>query len=382
MKKTVLILALALVVGAAWAQTPYTITGWASQELLPTDPVDYSTQMAGGVIVGSNLYIVGGIYSGGGAVDSDVTWRIPINAYSGAPQGAMQQTPLPNTDSYAYLFETVAATDTGLYIAQSGFNFTGPNLNYATYIDILPDGSLGAAWMQAPNYPTIDGTNLFEPELGAAVICDNGYLYTFGGDSQSGTPARYNDVLYSQIQGDGSLGAWTQAADLPGTFWFPGAATIDNYIIATGGYFDGTTRDTSTDRVWVCQVNPDGTMGSWVEGPQLPEPAYNYNFEAVGDTVFCIGGRDNVGGLSKTNVWRATFNSTTGTLSAWQTVDAQLPIGVRYHDVAYSAESKRLYVFSIRSDDTTPSIPNLVLISSPLADPPIPSATDEWTIYN
>jgi hypothetical protein len=134
---------------------------------------------------------------------------------------------------------------------------------------------------------------------------------------------------------------------------------------------------TITDEIWVCPVNPDGTMGSWtLQTERLPAARYNVNLVAVNDTIFAVGGRDGTG-ASQDNVWRATFDSGTGTVGAWSSVDLPLPEGIRYHDVDYSPITRRLYAVSLR---TGSGVTNQAYISSDLFPPPI-TGVEEWTLY-
>jgi hypothetical protein len=204
----------------------------------------------------------------------------------------------------------------------------------------------------------------------------------FGGDGEDTNT--FDLCYYAQIQGDGSLGTWQTGTTLPNTWWFPGVCTINNDIIATGGILNDKDRGNSTDKVYVCQTNPsDGSMGAWVEQTEaLPEPGYNYNFVAAGDTVFCIGGRDNVAGESKDCVWRATYDSGTHTVGAWTEVDAQLPLATQYHMAVYSDTSKSIYVTNLRHRGATNIYTNGVYISDPLFDRPVPTETaPDWVLY-
>lgn len=388
-RTAVLTLALLAISVSGFSQTAEPLISWATQfPILPDTPDNLAHQMAGGVAAGEYLYQAGGIAAASGAVDSDYVWRWQLDQATGALGPAIQEIALPTSDNFSYLFETVATDGKGIYISGGGYNFVGPNRNVVTYNTINPDGSLAGPWQTSAVFPNANGdTNPYDPELGGAVICENGYIYCFGGDGEN--VSRFNDCFYAQILSDGSLGAWQRGTDLPGTFWFPGCTTIGNYIIATGGYFNGTTRDTSTDKVWVCQVNTDGSMGAWVEQSNvLPARAYNLSFVAAGNTVFSIGGRNATDGGAMNWVWRAEFNPSTGTLGAWSSTSAQLPYGVRYHQASYSDYTHRIYVYSLR--DTSTNLTNEVFISNPIipfGPTPTPTATplvtgtDNWNRY-
>ena len=352
------------------------ISSWTTQEaILPTLPNNLGTQMAGGVIVGDYLYFIGGNNNFDG--DTARVWRLPIDPVTGALGTAIADTALPTAANFCYLYETIDATADHIYISGGGYNSPGPNRNVATYSAINPDGSL-AGWTESAIFPNANGSTFpYDPELGGGIICENGYLYCFGGDGEN--VLTFNDCFYAQINPGGSLGSWTRGTNLPNTWWFPAVCSIGNYIIAQGGIYDGKTTTNSTDKVHVCQVNPDGSMGAWVEqAAKLPATVYNLNFVAVRNIIYALGGRLPGVGTEQVYCWQATFDPGTGTVGAWSNaIDAQLPTpGARYHDAAYSPESRRLYVFSIR---TAAGITNQAFISSELIAPTKVKA--DWNIY-
>ncbi len=399
---TIPLLAISL---TAFAQAPAAITAWTIQQDFCRDmidagsgPVDTAnpTQMGGGVIVGDYIYMVGGFNFDPDNIigDNRMAYRFLINPYYGSVGPAERMALLPEDaatalsgdENYAYIHDAVVATDDHIYIHGGSWNASGAERNVCTYTEILGDGTL-AAWSVSGVYP---GT--YVGDIGVAAICENGYLYLIGGYS-------FNDVVYAQIQPDGSLGSWTVAADMPRIANFAAITSIGNHIILLPAIDTAWDRATITKKLYVCEVNTDGTMGSWVEQTEeVPDFVYNGNLEAVGNTIFMVGGRNN--GASPNAepwVWRATFNGSAAAadqVTGWTDgVDAQLPCSTRYHEVAYSEKSKSLYVFSIRSDrdgGTSPwdthiiptGVVNEVMISSPLFERPVQlNADPKWVLY-
>jgi hypothetical protein len=344
-----------------------TITGWTVQtDIIPGN----QTQMAGATMCQGKMFLCGGnaLIEG----DTSGTYRFSINSGTGALGTADPFTALPTNANYAYINGQTVATSNHIYIAGGGWNAVGPNRNNVTYIGVDAGGNAtDPNWLESAAMP-----GGYDPELGAAVICANGYLYAFGGDGAI-TPA-FDTCVYAPINPDGSLGAWTTAGVLPGTTWFPAACSIGNYIITSVGVWNGTSNAQASDKVLVCQVNPNGSMGSWVEqvGAPLPVTLYGTQLMAVGNTVFAVGGRT-TGGTTLNAVYRAVFNPGTGTLGAWTSADAQLPDGVRYHCAVYDPASTRIIVSSIRRGSDA-AISNEAYISSAMG--PITTVAD-WHIY-
>ena len=405
MKKVFLVLCLVMLVTApVYAQTAASIVSWSTQEnIFPTEPVDYALEMAGGIAMGEYLYACGGYLpnaSGSPASDSDLVWRWHLDDELGTLEEVVWETKLPDPDNYAYIFEMVTGYNNAIYIAGGGYNFSangGTNPDFVTWNHINSDGSLDDdPWLQSTVFPTANdkdgpGTGPYAPEMGGSVICENGFLYVFGGDQENTDSVLSLDCFYAEIQSDGSLGAWQTGTQLPDYFWFGGSCSIGNYIIACPGIKGSRSRPDCSDLVYVCKVNADGSMGAWVEQTEkLPVIIYNQSFDAAGTTIFCAGGRDNSDGTAEDYVWRSEFNTTTGTTGAWEQTDAQLPAPAYYHQLSYSDYTKRLYVYSIRRS-VAPAYPNEVMYSNRLFDlptptPPPPTATpssglNTWDVY-
>jgi hypothetical protein len=333
-------------------------------------PTSVGTRQAGTAIIGDDFYIVGGNSETAG--DTDAVWRVVI---SGVTAGAaISETTLP-ADDFVYISDSTANTDTHLYVAGGGWNSSVPTLwDRAHSIEVLPDGSLdGGGWVASAVFP-----NGYVHQLGGAVIPDNGFLYVFGGQDDN-TATFYDDCYYAEIMGDGSLGPWQTGSDLPQATWFTGSTSIGNSIIVAAGTTTGSGAG-ALDEVWVCDVNPDGTMGSWtVQTETLPAARYGAKLVAVGDDVLAIGGRDTAGGSSsQDNVWRAPFDSGTSTVGAWTTVDAQLPFGVHYHDAVYSPDEERIYILAGQSGGTAHT--NQLISSSHLFAGAV-TAVQDWSLF-
>ncbi len=355
----------------AIAQTPNPIAYWVTQsDIIPGNP----TQMAGAAVVGDYLYIMGGNnYLDG---DTGRVYRLKINAATGELSDCTEMTTLPAMNNFNYIGEQVDATSDGIYICGGGWNATGPNRNNVTSIGVDANGNFtSSAWKESPAFP-----GGYDPELGSAVIAQNGYLYAMGGDSESGTPPLYDVCVYAQTQADGNLGAFATGAALPTPCYFSANAAIGNNLVLHRGLTMKNSNSSVTTEIYVNTVNNDGTMGSWVQqtAAALPAGRYNLGLVAVGDTVFAVGGRAS-GGTPQNNVWRSKM--TGSTLAAWETTtDAQLPDGVRYHSVVYSPQSKSIYVVSIRRASDG-AISNEAYISAPLFPRSASAAAQDWSLY-
>jgi len=367
MKKVFLMITILMLTLSVFAQTPATISAWTIQPtILPTG---YETQMAGAALIGDYLYIMGGNNNTDG--DTAKCWKLFLEQYTGVLTQGVAATDLPTRDNFAYLNEGVAATADSIYITGGGYNSgsgAGPNRNNTTFIKAIgPEGALAGAWTVSTAFPSP-----YDPELGGTAITENGYLVTFGGDSQSGSPVTYNSCYLAKIKPDGTLDAWLTGSTLPNAAWFAAACSVGDYVIAHLGILDGMTNTNCTDKLYVAKVNSNGTMTAWTEqANKFSSARYNVALIAVNNTIFAIGGRIS-GNPPMDNVDRATFDTGTGTLGAWTSTDAVLPTTLRYHAAVYSPKSKSIYVVSLR---TPAGFMGEAYISSPLFTRPVPTPT-------
>lgn len=379
--KHLLLMALMAVAVTSGAQTPATLS-WQSQPSLI--PGGYGAQMAGAVGFGRYGYIIGG--NNGIDGDTNRTFKLTLNPTFGSAQQVDAATTLPaNMNSNVGYLEnvtviTTATTAPTIYECGGGYNAGGPNYNKIRIGKLDSNGNI-TTWTESAAFPGAQGNASYDPELGAAVIAQNNCVYMMGGDSQSGTPPAYSTIVWGKLNADSSIGTFTTATT-PVSMYFPAAVSIGNYLIVHPGIVGGLSRTQATADVYVVPVDPTtGAPGTWVKqtGAALPDIRYGMAMVAVGNTVFAIAGRRDVSGTATgfNTVWRATFNTSTGTLGAWQSIDAGLPAGTWYHQAWYSSVTDRIYIGSVR---TAAGITNELLFTNRLFAVPT-AAGSEWSLY-
>jgi len=383
MRKVILsIISVFMVSMCVFAQTPAAITAWTRQT--PIYPTGYAPEMGGAAIYGDYIYVLGGTNNTDG--DTAKVFKIKVDQYTGAVESAVEITNFSTNANYSYISSACAAYNGYVYVGGGGYNSglgAGPSRNDATFIKIVSNGDIDAAWSESTVFPSS-----YDPELCALVIV-NGYLYIMGGDSESGI--LMDKCFYAKIKVDGTLDTWQTGTTLPSACNFSSACAVGNDIIMTQGLTTYFVNTSAVNTLYVCQTNPTtGAMGSWtLQASTFPSTIYGTRLVAVGDTIFTIGGRTS-GGTGVNNVWRATYNTSTHTVGAWASTDTQLPDSVKYHDIVYSDSSKSLYIVHTRSGSTA-TIYDEVWISSPLFARPIPTPTPtpipvldakNWEMYN
>ena len=268
--------------------------GWSSTQALP-----YAVDAFGSAAYNGYLYVAGG-YLGGTTYTSTVLFA-PINGNgtvgSWTPTKALPFTPnnpgMAVYNGYLYLI--------------GGAVGSGGTTSTVLYAPINATGSLGA-WTVTQALP-------FTNEPGNGVAVYNGYLYTVGG-LISTAGVRTSTVLYAPINATGSLGAWTVTHALPSKVQSNGAVAYGGYLYSAGGY--NGSADTST--VLFAQINGDGTIGAWTPTQALPYT--EEGFPAVAYRGYIYGMGNFAAGIADTSTTLDALINANGTLGSWTSTRA------------------------------------------------------------
>lgn len=176
------------------------------------------------------------------------------------------------------------------------------DLNTVIYAPIDPNtGALGA-WVESPN--AFANARYY---LAAATY--NGYLYISGGRNGAGT--RYNDVQYSKINTDGSIGAWTATSILPGNRTGGELVAVNNHLYFLGGY-DGTTYYATAH---YAPIRANGSIGAWTATTSFTTGRYSFGAAHYNGYIYIMGGIATAG---STGTVYYTKVKSDGTLETWQ----------------------------------------------------------------
>lgn len=140
------------------------------------------------------------------------------------------------------------------------------------------DGTLGI-W-------SIDG-QLPIPLKDSQVVVTKNRVLLIGGDYEG--PSSY--VLSSYIESDGTLGEWVISGVLPISLSNT-EVIVTTYRLYVIGGLDETGRLSS---VFIVPINIDGSLGTWTEGTNLPEPLLNPQVIVLKNKVYLLGGVTDTG---------------------------------------------------------------------------------------
>ena len=234
------------------------------------------------IVVGNSLYIIGG--AGGGGATSSVE-RSAINAdgslgnFAAVPAAAL---------TTARSGHTISIIGDAVY-AMGGARSGGAKLAGIERATIQPDGSLGA-------FRGID-TNLTQPRSGHTAEVVGDALYVVGGDSGSGP---IGSVERAVIRGDGSLGPFEVTGSvLTSPRSDHGSAVIGGALYVIGG----STSAGISRNVERAPIDASGGLGPFaaVSTTTLSAVRSGPAIASVGNMLYAIGGRGLSGPLHRPN---------------------------------------------------------------------------------
>ncbi len=264
---------------------------------IPNAPSSLTQSTVGGTLSANTYYYeVSSITSQGKTPPSSA---VSITTTGSTSENKISWTPVVGAIEYS-VYRGIGSSVMTQYIDTKNTTFidTG-NINWNNI-----DGSLG-------NFYSSGIPQLLEY---ATSVTYNGFLYEIGGVSSS-------SVYYSQVYGNGELGAWNATSSLPQVVAESTSSEYAGYIYEIGGYNGSATLST----VYYAQIQSNGSLGSWntttplgetSSGGGTAQTAYNSTSIAYNGYLYCIGGTG-----PGASVYYAPINAN-GTVGTWTTTTA------------------------------------------------------------
>lgn len=319
----------------------------------------------------------------------------PITAYTNNPLAVAQfnsfhMTPATSTN---WSFPTIASGMSSIngaqcysgdyFIAVGGFNGSTVYPNVYT-IKCDTQGNLSQAVPQ-PSMPQANGggcgfTVVTDPVSGAQT------LVVAGGNTAVGGTGHTNAVFTAGFNpSTGTVGAWSQQANLPQALDVPGVASWNGYVYLVGGVNGADTADLNT--VYYAQVQ-NGRITAWNSGMPYPLFADSMYVTAINGFLVAFGGEPFSGSVYN-NCYYAPINAD-GSLGAWQ-AGPSLPLGMfefqvgtplfgSYGVMAIGNSEAYMLGFSVNGPDTSWQTISLPQGGINLAEVPT-GAAGQWQHY-
>jgi len=268
----------------------------------------------GAVVVGNRLYVMGGM--------DNTSWTNNVISASITAEGHVgewrKETPMP--DYRAYLGGAVEAVNNRIYVF-GGLLLAGPTTSEndapvagdVLWTEVQGDGTL-APWKRSPGPEELQRSCV-------ATCADDQFVFITGGQRR-GEVADY--VLRAEFNENGEPGVWSHAGKLPVPLWFHGSSLINDRLYIWGGLSQSQPTP-ANKHVWSAGVRKDGTIEPWREEAPLPKGVYSSAFCGFNDYLVALGGRFE-GGYPNTGIFFARVEH--GRVGAWQSLTSNLEASI------------------------------------------------------
>ena len=182
-------------------------------------------------------------------------------------------------------------------------------------------------------------------------MMNNSYLYVIGGSYWK------NDVLFTPINSNGTLGIWQTTTSFITGRWAHTSVVHNDFVYVLGG-----TDNSERNDVQFAPINSNGSLGNW----QLTTSfiiGRDYHSSVVHNGyIYVIGGLQSGGELCRNDVQFAPINFD-GTLGTWQTTTSFATERLDHTSVVYNGY---LYIIGGREFDKNSQLNDVqfVLINS------------------
>ena len=241
--------------------TPLSLPRWAARTPLPEARSRHAA-----VLVGDQVYVLGGEDADGRTLDSVTAYDLRFNRWRDLPP---MPEPLANHGA--------AALDGRIYVvggsANSASNDGEISLRDKLYVLDLPEGDdQPGGWQEVGGLPY--------PVAGALLAENDGALYLAGGwDGE-----RMRDEVWRWTPGAdvADPGAWEQVAELETAAAFSGGVVVDGELFVIGGY------DGQRELADAAALNLES--GEWRRLPPMSTPRSGLSAVYDGMAVLALGG--------------------------------------------------------------------------------------------
>ena len=288
-----------------------------------------------------------------GSIDDNIDLSVANQVGRQPLVGGSTPTWTPNSApnlAYANFASSLVAYNGFLYMfgggsgGVGGGGTSGTTTNDVRYISLDPTtGALGGTTPTTWTQTSLLGT----ARQGLVAWGFNGYLYVAGGEDNSEAPitvASGHTTEYAKINSDGTVGAWAYGTSLNTARSYPAATIYQGTLYVLGGT-SATNNATPTATIEYSKINGDGTMGSWTQSTttsngSMSSARSKFRAGAYNGFVYVTGGQTSSTTVIN-NVEYAAIQSD-GSLGPWTSTTA-FPTARRDHGM--TIENGYIYVF-------------------------------------
>ena len=263
----------------------------AAQKAFPVTPLPEVRNLHGACVAGDWLVVAGGAVTTQAAASADVlVAHLDPDRQLGpwTPSTALPETRLYISNSVVSQGNNVLVVGGEVLAAAADKSEVKTYSNTLLYSHIDATGTV-APWMTSAEMPGAGG-------VGCAAATNDRLLYVTGG--QLGDDTVSAAFCYAALDPfTGAPGDFQAGPALPTPLWFHASIATNERLYVAGGR--ATTDLATTGDVIFCDLDEDGTPGSWKHSPAaMAFPVNNFAFQGVGGFLVAAGGRGDANALS------------------------------------------------------------------------------------
>ncbi len=237
------------------------------------------------------MYVVGGANTAGTAQTSIYYSKLNSDGSVGLWQTSAVVLPL------ARLGSSVVVLNGIIYIMGGCTDTTCTTnaVNTTYYGKLTADGSIRG--ITTPQTLDTNVNNITQNRGMGSAVAANGYIYYVGGSGSTPVSGANSTVYYASINSDGSLAAFSAGASLPAVRAQHVSVVVNGYIYSIGGCSALTTGSCTSGAaagtVFYSNLNGDGTLTAWSTGANaLPDFRGSPAITFVNSYIYVLGGFD------------------------------------------------------------------------------------------
>lgn len=177
-------------------------------------------------------------------------------------------------------------------------------INKETNTDIV-------SWNESVSLPT--------PVSKAQACVIKGKVYLLGGNTGSSSS---NKIYKGELTAEGVVTEWVESGTLPLALEDFELVVHDNHIYVLGG----KTNTTFSNKTYKSVINPDGTLGTWATGSNLPSVLAGSQALVINNKIYMFGGFTS-NSVTTTNIYSSTITGN-GALTSWNTEAGTLSLSL------------------------------------------------------
>ena len=225
----------------------------------------------------ADLYAkVGDVFNASGSIGNGRPWE-QLNYAGGTMPESIYEWSNGTSPQVGVEYSASLVTKNRVYLV-GGYNTSGVYWNGVQTAEIDANGVIGS-WSLASSSYIPEGTS------NHTLFVTKNRVYIAGGSTDP-SGAWSNKTHFAPINSDGTLGTWSTGPALPGTMRDHVSFVTKNRVYLIGAYYNDTSQSFTV--VITATIDSDGVVGSWSRATDLSIPFYSAKIFVTKSRVYFV----------------------------------------------------------------------------------------------